>query len=368
MILKGVRYVRAGAQPVLIKPGILANTYMFKEFGSELHETLDVWMINARAHGKGQHRSTKAPPQYQPGGDLYAGHGFDAMILEDMDPVLARIREVTGFPKVALIGHSMGGMVEKAYLRGASGRAGIVRGFDPELARQRSEQVLQLFTIGSPWHFRDMPAYLEFLTHALRLIPDSPEFMLPTVGPEQAPTIADPEGLRARLSAAAWKPIDRIGMPLLFPPGIVDVSQLSKKEVRRLREKAVSRITGDLVHDFRRWIKSGRFESRGGLNYEQAIPLGVPWFSYASPEDVLARLVDLIEEGRILGNTVVEVPGMAHVNLVYGVKSRIVARDVREKIETASGLTGGQEAPRYQRLGPGCKTRLRDRFWAEIRK
>ena len=189
---------------------------MFKEFGSELHETLDVWMIYARAHGKGLHRSTKAPPQYLPGGDLYAGHGFDAMILEDMDPVLARIREVTGFPKVALIGHSMGGMVEKAYLRGASGRAGIVRGFDPELARQRSEQVLQLFTIGSPWHFRDMPAYLEFLTHALRLIPDSPEFMLPTVGPEQAPTIADPEGLRAG-SVLRLETHYRIGMPL-FPP------------------------------------------------------------------------------------------------------------------------------------------------------
>jgi pimeloyl-ACP methyl ester carboxylesterase len=148
-VLKLKRYVREGAQPVLLVHGFLGNGLEF-DLPHPRHnlaaylarEGYDVWISSFRGCGRHPYRSET--PHWH--------HSVDHLAALDAPALVEGIRAATGRRPI-WIGHSMGGIVLYLYLQGvrmeknnASARATT----DPDLARERNRSILAGVTIGSP--------------------------------------------------------------------------------------------------------------------------------------------------------------------------------------------------------------------------
>ncbi|MGQ9537179.1 MAG: alpha/beta hydrolase [Actinomycetota bacterium] len=148
-VLRLKRYVREGAQPVILAHGFTGNGLEFdlphrrQNLAVFLAENgYDVWVSSFRGCGREPYRG-EAP---------HWRHSVDHLAAFDAETLIRGVTGATG-KKPLWIGHSMGGMVLYMYLQGARMETGFGEPLlqaDPELAAERNRAILGGIVIGSP--------------------------------------------------------------------------------------------------------------------------------------------------------------------------------------------------------------------------
>jgi pimeloyl-ACP methyl ester carboxylesterase len=365
VILKGVRYANPGKPPIVLFHGLVENSRIWRELGYALHEMgYDVWMPNFRGHGRGSQRSVVK--RYRRG--LY---GFKYMVTEDVPLVLDHVRAVTGQQPVA-DGHSMGGMAIKEYASGVYLDSSGKLARSEERAREIADsEISKLVIEGSPPHFRDVPLWSDAVSRVTKPITSRVQGTIPAPGLERAPTDADPQGMLAWLRDKALSAVDPI-MPALIPKSLVNGENLSRAELKALREKSLSQPHTDIFDDFGYWVKSKRFVSRDGFDYEADRKIFVPTLYVAGDLDTLAPAHLMTDEmGRLPAEAqprVAVVANTGHVDLVAGERSAVlVAPVIHDWIEDPSrlGPPGFELAVGKECVRPGLRRLLWFRLPAE---
>ncbi len=115
-----------GTAPVICIPGLLCNSAIFdlsedRSLAQSLADRgLDVWLLDPRGAGHSDHAGQMSVTK--PGLKLKWDYGLEEYALQDTQAAIKAVRQMTGAPFVALVGHSLGGLI--AYLA-ASRRSDI---------------------------------------------------------------------------------------------------------------------------------------------------------------------------------------------------------------------------------------------------
>lgn len=215
--------------PVLLVHGISSN-HVFWDLDAEHslavwlnHQGWDVWLLDLRGHGTAR---------YDENGKVQRmGWTIDDYGRYDVPAAVAVIQKLTGYQKLAYIGHSMGGMVGTIFL-----------------ANGGESQLSTMIAVGSPAAFPDTG---EALLKLARLSFSLWGAILPSVN---SPSAAD---LAATLGRAVpWHLQERLYNPQNMEPEVVDpmlrnvVSPLSKGEMKQfadmLKSGDFTSYTGDI--------------------------------------------------------------------------------------------------------------------------
>lgn len=204
---------------------------------------LDVWRLDLRGHGGHQQTSD--------GRRLRVGWTFDDYGRFDLPAALAHIQRTTGHERVALVGHSLGGMVLAVYQ-----------------AWHGDGALASAVVVGSPIDFQHPDALMRFARASLVTGQVLPSFPTPVAG---------------WLFRRGRLPFH--GQDLLFNPDNLDPE--TQRAVFVSGTGPVSR--GEMKH-LRAILQSGRFESRDGTrNYLHDLSsLSVPLLVVAGRRDVVA--------------------------------------------------------------------------------
>lgn len=311
------------AQVFLLVHGLMENSRVWRDLGSELTRLGQVFMINVRGHGRGAHRSLPIR------GRSRGAEGTDAMSVPggDIDTAMRMIHRLSG-RKVVLMGHSNGGMVARQWLRGAVSLRNdgsphperAITGFSESLATEHASLVKFYGEFGSPPHFRDLHSgYRRFA----QLLPDlgrrQGDLVLYGSGDHVAPTTDVEHGVIGNLMTQTMRSVDPFLFPSIAPEGAVVSQNLTLEELRALREKAYSAaVPWAILSDFQRYARSGAWVSRAGVNRESSEPLKVPVVLMIGERDHLVPREALLRFGHEIGARIIEILGTGHIDLVYG--------------------------------------------------
>ena len=224
--------VREG-HPVLVIHGISSNHHCWdlaadRSLGNHLAEQgLDAWLLDLRGHGDSRFRAN--------GRRLRSGWTVDDYGLQDLPAAIDYVREQTGQAQVALVGHSLGGMVAAIY---ASSHPG------------GDDRLSALVAVGSPMDFSDPDPVLLSSLWAARVYGP----LMPVV----------PSPLAARIQGALpgrLTPID----DLLF-------NDLSEEARALMYRRVVSPLVGGELKQFGQALKTGSFTgAEGGVDYRELL-------------------------------------------------------------------------------------------------
>jgi pimeloyl-ACP methyl ester carboxylesterase len=153
IVLRGKRYPRPGATPVILMHGFVGSCYDFDLAFEECNMALflarrgyDVWIANFRGVGREPHKSDA--------GDF--SHSIEDLVFYDMPALVDAVTERTG-KRPVWIGHSMGAVVAYGYLQGVTRTEedGALRVRpDPDLAGEHNRKLAALVSIAGPTCFR----------------------------------------------------------------------------------------------------------------------------------------------------------------------------------------------------------------------
>ncbi|MCC6624100.1 MAG: alpha/beta fold hydrolase [Deltaproteobacteria bacterium] len=261
---RGPRSLEGGPPPVLLIPGAGANRFTFGvSAGRSLAAILnargrDVWLAELRGARSARPDARSAAVSLCLKLDL------------DLPAILAHIREVTGQPRVDLVGHSLGGLLAMLTAGG------------PHAA-----EVGRVVTLAAPGTFRGFVGG------------DAP-------GPVLRGLARGVEALGARIDQIALAGLARVRGPIPhlvsfqrhFLPGALDVVD------RRLYlDHAVEDMPGGDLAQVARWVREGRLVDRLGKDLEARFAaVDHPVLAFASPRDKVVPLA-LVEAGfRRLGS------------------------------------------------------------------
>ncbi len=228
--LKLHRHAVRGGHPVLVLHGISSNHHCWdlaadRSLGAHLAEQgLDAWLLDLRGHGDSRFRAD--------GRRLRSGWTADDYGLQDLPAAIDYVRQETGQPQVALVGHSLGGMVAAIY---ASSHPG------------GDDSLSALVAVGSPMDFSDPDPVLLSSLWAARIYGP----LLPVV---PSPLAARIQGvLPGRLT-----PVD----DLLF-------NDLSEEARSAMYRRVVSPLVGGELKQFGQALKTGSFTGAdGAVDYQ----------------------------------------------------------------------------------------------------
>lgn len=223
------RHAAPAGRPVLVIHGISSNHHCWdleegRSLGTYLADQgLDAWLLDLRGHGDSRFGTD--------GRRLRTGWTVDDYGLQDLPAAVDYIRRETGQPQVALVGHSLGGMVAAIY-------ASTHPGGDDSLSA--------LVAVGSPMDFSDPDPLLTSTLWAAKIYGP----LLPVV---PSPLVARIQGaLPGRLT-----PID----DMLF-------NDLSPEARTRMYDRVVSPLVGGELKQFGQILRTGSFTgAHGGVDY-----------------------------------------------------------------------------------------------------
>ena len=246
------RYAAEGP-PVLVVHGISSNHHCWdlapdRSLGLALQAAgLDAWLMDLRGHGDATH-----DPE---GKRQWAGWSIDHYGRHDIPAAIDHIRTVTGRPRVAYVGHSLGGMVGAIY-------AGTHPGGDESLSA--------LVAVGSPMDFSDPDPLLWGSLTAARFT--------------WVPVVPSDLGgqLRAMFGGAARTPVDAWIDGMLF-------NDLSEEMVPEMYRRVASPLSrGELRQLALAGDQQAFSDATGHVDYLAALE------SVSTPTLVVAGRADLI--------------------------------------------------------------------------
>ncbi len=219
------RHAAPAGRPVLVIHGISSNHHCWdleagRSLGSFLAARgLDAWLLDLRGHGDSRLGSN--------GRRLRSGWDIDDYGHQDLPAAIDYVRRETGQPQLALVGHSLGGMVAAIY---ASSHPGGDRALSA------------LVAVGSPMDFSDPDPLLTTSLWAARFYGP----LLPVV----------PSPLAARIQGALpgrLTPVD----DLLF-------NDLGEDARERMYQRVVSPLVGGELTQFGQALRTGSFTAADG--------------------------------------------------------------------------------------------------------
>lgn len=220
-------------EPLVILHGFASNRYCFHLPNASLPEYLvgqgyDVWLAELRGHG----RSDK-PEWLNPGGYNW---GVDEYIQHDAPAIIDEVRRLSGWERVFLIGHSMGGMIGYAYCQ-----------------TDEAPKLKGLVTIGSPGKFGGSTFIVQFMAAFEPLFR-----VFPVVYSEAITTALVPvSGLGdSALGATLW-----------------NYQNISTQAIADLARYAVDNVSTKVIRDFLDWENNSEFRRRdGSYSYRDGLP------------------------------------------------------------------------------------------------
>ncbi len=244
------RHAAPAGRPVLVIHGISSNHHCWdlepgRSLGAYLADQgLDAWLLDLRGHGDSRFRVG--------GKRLRSGWTVDDYGLQDLPAAVAYVKRETAQPQVALVGHSLGGMVAAIYASSHPGGDGSLS---------------SLVAVGSPMDFSDPDPLLQTSLWAARIYGP----LLPVV----------PSPLAARIQGALpgrVTPVD----DLLF-------NDLSGDARTRMYQRVVSPLVGGELKQFGQALRTGSFTTADG-----AIDYGALLGRVETPTLVIAGRADRV--------------------------------------------------------------------------
>ena len=237
--------------PVLVIHGISSN-HRFWDLTADhsIAEALadngfDPWLLDLRGHGDAMPAETGVRQHHQWTIDDYAEF--------DVAAAVAHIQRTTGHGKMALVGHSMGGMVAAMY--------STIHGDDA---------VAALVTVGSPVVFPDgdFQTWLHQTVSAIGTVP---------------PSIATPAIARFM---AGWHPM----LPVQGDAVLFNHRNMAEHMQQLMLREVVSPTTRGELRQLHRMLKAGRLVSADGLHdySAQLSKLAVPVLAVGGGADRIA--------------------------------------------------------------------------------
>ncbi len=227
------RHPVEGGRPVLIVHGISSNHHCWdlsegRSLGVYLaRRGLDAWLLDLRGHGDSLFRPD--------GSRQRAGWDVDDYGLQDLPAAVDHVRAQTGVSRLALVGHSLGGMVSAIY---ASSRPG------------GDDSLSALVAVGSPMDLSEPDLVLTTGLWGARFYGP----LLPVI----------PSPLAARIQAALpgrLTPVD----DLLF-------NDLAEEHRELMYHRVVSPLVGGELRQFGQALHSGTFQdAEGSVDYGEAL-------------------------------------------------------------------------------------------------
>lgn len=340
-ILRGYRFANPGKPPILLVHGLSQNADAWTETAERLRsEGYDVWTINLRGHGRGVMRSVAK-------GNVTGAYGFDRMLADDIPAVIEHVFSSTQ-KKLTVMGHSMGSMLLGNYLDGVrTGPRGKLFE-DPErkawIARNRIED---FYAIGGPPHFRSLEKRFHALAHFFKpMSAVDARFRLPAPG----------------LPSRAGSSLAQVAGQMM-PLGVMNPRNLDARELSRLMREGFSSVHSDLIYDFRRWVREGKWTSRDGFNYERPRERLVDTLYMAGDQDRLAHAKDIAEQaattrrglrdGKRASIAYALAENTSHADLISGSRAaEILSTAMREFKEDSGALSRGSTARVYSLPSP----------------
>ena len=288
-------------EPVLMIHGISSNS-RFWDLDAE-HSAArwlqarghDVWLLDLRGHGEARTTADGVPQ--------ISGWSVDDYGKYDVAAAVEHIRNVTRKPKVAIVGHSMGGMVASIYL--ALGGEGSVS---------------RIVLVGSPGTF-DREAPLVELARAGFAAGGGVLFWLET-------------GLAAD-AAAMLGPMT----PGRLQERLYNKDHFAPGNAERMLQRIVSPMSRQEMQQFSRMIDHERFESFDGTFSwtDRLAEVRTPVLGIAGGADEIAHpdWVQLLVESYGGPQQFVSVPGYGHLDLSLGEDADV---DIWPRME--AGITG----------------------------
>jgi pimeloyl-ACP methyl ester carboxylesterase len=241
----------AKGPPVLLIHGISSN-HQFWDLTEEHSLTamlaeagLDAWALNTRGHGLASHKQSGERQRH--------GWSIDDYGRYDLDAAIAHIQKETGFEAVALVGHSMGGMVSAAYI-----------------AHHGDDAISALVVVASPIAF-DTQALL------MRLGPLSMSIarIWPSIGAEGF----------AKFSAKLPNFLPAHGEGILYNP-----ANMAPHMRRFMLSRIVSQVSREELAQLSKTLKSKRFTSNDDtIDYATALnKLTTPLLAISGSADKIA--------------------------------------------------------------------------------
>jgi len=271
--------------PVLLVHGYSQNRYAWHLPSRSLVNQLassgyDVFNVDLRGHGRSQHLGADLPQQ------------VDEFVRGDLPAALEEIRELTGQPKVFIIGHSLGGLCAYA------------------VAAERPDQVAGVVSIGSPYHFTAGTRLLSGLSEAFLLLDR-------TLG---MPNIAVPARLYGRFVNLSQRVVNSRFYPVPlrgFRRGSMEPEVLRQHMVRAMDQGSIA--TMRTLFTWAAETKAQRKTTLFGLE-EQFEALDIPLLVIAGSHDDLAPPASVrpgYERSRSTDKTYRELP-FGHIDLLVG--------------------------------------------------
>ena len=241
------------ALPVLVIHGISSN-HRFWDLteGHSLAEMLtaanfDPWLIDLRGHGEALYT--------RQGLRQHHGWTIDDYGMHDVAAAVAHIQAATGHKRVAIVGHSMGGMVAAIYA-----------------AHHGDDSIAALVMVGAPVVFPDDTAQT-WLGKAMSQVGGIP------------PSVATPAVARFM---AGWHP----ALPVHGEAILFNASNMAESMQHLMLTTVVSPTTRGEVRQLNRMMKAGRLVSAdGSVDYTAALgSVDVPLLAIAGGKDRIVPL------------------------------------------------------------------------------
>ena len=275
-----------GRLPVLCIPGLGADSTNFDApapygLGPWLaSQGFDTWAIDLRGTGL-----SKLPMR------TWMEVSFDDYVGLDLPAAIDHVCATAGVPRVALVGHSMGGLVIYA-----------------SLASGRGARIAAGITIGSPLGFPQGWEVAPFLRPLLPLSSLAPGLLVGEIS-----RLLTPLAMRVELPILSrWLKLDN----------------MDRSFARRLMYRAVQDVPRGLMLQFMEWIESDQFRAvDGALDYRAGLHgCRSPVLVVGAPGDGLARLDSVHRAVELMPNATFLLAGRAggmstdygHVDVVFG--------------------------------------------------
>jgi pimeloyl-ACP methyl ester carboxylesterase len=294
--LRGVRYANPGGKPIILGHGVIESSRIWREMAHRLCSMgYDVWVPNWRGHGRVSHRSLVNG--YEAG-----DYGFSHMVNEDLPALLRYVHAVSG-RKAVLVGHSMGGMIERA---------------------ASAEYVESRIEIGAPRGFDEVPSLLKVLARVSEPFLSRTSYRLGLAGDTATDSAS---GMRARLRGGLNQLLRGVVDPALsraLPDGFLNADNVTPAEFSTLREHIISDLNSDIGNDFIHMVNTRRAWLEGlptPAQAEKTIPtlIVVGELDMMAPAEPILRDVRAQEPGIPVWSARVAKAG--HMDLVVGKKA-----------------------------------------------
>lgn len=360
---------RSDKTPILTIHGFTGSTEHWNVKATSLHKQgHTVCLLNMRGHGKGHHRSLSPTGEY----------GFDKIVTQDIPAMIDYLHTRTN-KRIAIIGHSMGGMTSTLYMSGIRESAdGIYKLSAEQAAEWWSSRVKVLFSIAAPTTFDNDWIMYRLYQFIVKHFPQKKEMLINSIlktltnGQTITPNRIRPHNIQTFvkyiLRRVKYHINDRISRTRLarrILGGLVKTENLSPRELKGL-SRGLSVVLESLIQDTARWGTFGYTSRDGAINYEKIlIPRNLDYVYIAGSDDLLANPNHMLDHLRLQGDNpnllFLELQGFSHGDVIGGERS---SRLILPIIETISeeGVQSAEATRLIESLSSASQILVKDRF------